>query len=79
MKPSYEQLLAWWNEEQRFMDTTLGRQWYAMRSSIYRLQMEHAQYQKVVLSYAEREPHDRRMRLTLKDMKLAQPSQPPVE
>ena len=54
MKPSYEQLLEWWKEEERFRDTPLGRQWYAMRSSIYRLQMEREIYQKAVLDYTER-------------------------
>ena len=72
-QPSYEYLLKWWKEEMEFIETPIGRQWYAMRSSIYRLQMEHEHYQKVVLDYAEREPHDPRMRLTLKDMRLAQP------
>lgn len=77
--PSVEQLRRWWKEEQEFMNTPIGRHWYNMRHEIWRLHMEHAHYQKVVLNYAEREPHDPRMRLTLKDIKLAQPSQPPIE
>ena len=52
--PSVEQLRRWWKEEQEFKATPIGRRWYNMRHEIWRLHMEHALYQKVVLDYEER-------------------------
>ena len=52
-QPSYENLLAWWKEEMEFIETPIGRQWYAMRLLVRRLQMEHETYQKAILDYTE--------------------------
>ena len=54
--PTNEQLREWWKQEQEFMDTPFGRQWYVTRYEAQRLQMEHAHYRKLVLDDAERQP-----------------------
>jgi len=54
-KPSYDDLLRWWKQEQELLDTPIGRAIQQLKSEAYRLTKEHAAYQKTILDYSAME------------------------
>lgn len=50
--PTEAQLREWWEQEQRFMETRLGGQWYRMRHELERLERERDHYRKRILDQA---------------------------
>jgi hypothetical protein len=55
--PSHGELIRWWQQEQEFYDTPLGRLVHNLKLQAYHLQKENEQYRQLILDVEERSCH----------------------